>query len=75
MYARDAFRLWVNGEKVGESNSYGSRTLSAKLKPGVNRLLLKVAAGSGHWYASVRVCDKNGARIDTVSVVPVAIEK
>ena len=75
LYARDAFRLWVNGEKVGESNSYGSRTLSAKLKPGVNRLLLKVAAGSGHWYASVRVCDKNGARIDTVSVVPVAIEK
>jgi len=75
LYARDAFRLWVNGEKVGESNSYGSRTMSVKLTAGVNRLLLKIAAGSGHWYTSVRVCDKKGARIDTVSVVPVVVEK
>ena len=44
--ADDGVQVWLNGQKVFEHASFldaGSRTVTVRLKPGINRLLAKVA--------------------------------
>jgi hypothetical protein len=54
-----AFRLWVNGEKVASSDAYhparaDQERISVQLRPGVNRVLLKVCQDEGR---SVSTCE------------------
>jgi hypothetical protein len=65
----DGCELWVNGQKVHENPVH--RTLAvdadkvpATLRPGVNRVLIKVLNGAASWEFCVRLADANGAPLD-----------
>mgnify|MGYP000055981250 CR=1 FL=1 len=66
--ARDAFTAWLNGEKLGEQIGTkglrpGQFRLKAVLKPGVNKLLLKVSQSKGDWGACAQIIGPKGERV------------
>ncbi len=67
--ARDSFTAWLNGEKLGEE--IGTRGLrpgqfryKAALKPGANRLLLKVCQTKGDWGACAQIVGTKNEKVD-----------
>jgi len=63
------YRIWLNGSLVHTRE--GSRAftpdadlLSANLRPGVNRILVKVLHEDGPWQFALRVTDRNGIPLD-----------
>ncbi len=59
-------KLWVNGELVAEDASehpsrFDQRTVAARLQPGDNSLLVKVAHSGGRLGFSIRLCDESDA--------------
>jgi hypothetical protein len=61
----DGFVVWVNGERKGEllaARPYAvdQNTVKARLKQGVNTLLVKVTQGGGQWAAGVRITNPAG---------------
>jgi hypothetical protein len=68
----DGFVVWVNGERKGEllaARPYAvdQNTVKARLKQGVNTILVKVTQGGGQWAA--------GVRITTPAGVPLRLEQ
>ncbi|MBM4037292.1 MAG: ThuA domain-containing protein [Planctomycetes bacterium] len=66
--ARDSFTAWLNGEKLGEE--IGTRGLrlgqfryKAALKPGANKLLLKVSQSKGDWGACAQIIGPKNEKI------------
>ena len=65
----DAFRVWLNGEKIAEAVAEYTRRqacvaersgIAVKLQAGPNRLLIKSANIDHEWWLRVRVTDKDG---------------
>lgn len=65
-------KLWVNGEKVAERAVAGAGPIqvSAPLKQGVNRLLLKACNDADRWTFAVRLIDAQGRRLDPAKPQP-----
>ncbi|MBI5092182.1 MAG: hypothetical protein HZB26_07005 [Candidatus Hydrogenedentes bacterium] len=61
----DGCELWINGEKKFEVNGgrpmiMDGNRVEAVLKPGVNKVLIKVLQGGGTWQYCLRVTDREG---------------
>ena len=61
--SNDGFRLWVNGEFVGDRQVYRSAAVDddlmlVRFRKGTNLVLLKITHDVGHWGAVVRLIDK-----------------
>jgi tetratricopeptide (TPR) repeat protein len=61
----DGFVVWVNGEKEGEllaarPYTVDQNTVKARLKAGVNTVLVKITQGGGQWAAGVRITTSAG---------------
>ncbi|MCX5682244.1 MAG: hypothetical protein NT049_00970, partial [Planctomycetota bacterium] len=65
-------KLWVNGEKAAERAAAGSGPIqvSAHLKQGVNRLLLKACNDADRWTFAARLTDAKGRRLDPAKPQP-----
>jgi hypothetical protein len=66
--ARDSFTAWLNGEKLGEEiGTKGLRAgqfkYKAILKPGANKLLLKVCQTKGDWGACAQIIGPKNEKI------------
>ena len=60
---------WLNGEKVHVNSA--TRPLSPDqdsvdivVKPGVNRILLKISQGGGQWEFTCRITDRRNRPLD-----------
>ena len=74
----DAFRVWLNGEKIAESvgtfahrkpvvaASYGNKI---KLKSGMNRFLVKTTNIGHEWWVRLRLTDGDGRPVEVRGVV------
>ncbi len=66
--ARDSFTAWLNGEKLGEEQGTkglraGQFKYKATLKPGANKLLLKVCQTKGDWGACAQLIGPNNEKV------------
>jgi len=68
----DGFILWHNGAKVAERNAAGEQKLDLKLRPGRNRLLIKVCNNRDWWQFSVRATELDGRRLGSPAPPPPA---
>jgi HEAT repeat protein len=75
----DAFRVWLNGEKITEGvGTFVRRQPSVaesaahkiQLKAGVNRLLVKSANIDHDWWVRLRLTDAKGLPIEVEAVIP-----
>jgi len=69
--ARDSFTAWLNGEKLGEAQGTkglrpGQFRYKAALKPGANKLLLKVCQTKGDWGACAQLVGPKNEKIDFI---------
>ena len=67
--ARDSFAAWLNGEKLGEQIGTkglrpGQFKYKATLKPGANKLLLKVCQTKGEWGACAQIVGPKNEKVD-----------
>ena len=65
----DGCEMWLNGRKVFEAGGARSMVvdgdrIDAALRPGVNRILLKVLQGGGDWQFCVRLAKPDGTPMD-----------
>lgn len=61
----EAFKVWVNGERIGSSKVYGGRALDqvslpCTLRRGWNAILVKVCNQESGWNFSLRLTDGEG---------------
>jgi len=63
----DAFRLWLNGDCIGERTTRGNHKIECQLPKGSSRLLIKVCNLSEWWRFRVRITDAQGQRADAVA--------
>lgn len=75
--SNDGFRLWINGELVGERQVYRGAALDddmmlVRFRKGTNLMLLKITRDVGNWGAIVRLIDKGYKPLGGVSelVIP-----
>lgn len=71
----DGGRVWLNGQKVHESNKTGAMkadefNVSIKLEEGWNRLLFKVSNASGGFGLMMRIADAGKAPIPALEYSP-----
>lgn len=71
----DGVKVWLNGHVVHANNAIrpctpGQDKVAIKLRPGGNRLLLKVTQSGGEWSACCRLTDAGGKPLDGVIVNP-----
>jgi hypothetical protein len=64
----DGFVLWLNGEKLGGKDVSralrpGSDKARAKLKAGVNKVLMKVLQGGGDWSGCLQIVGPKGEKL------------
>lgn len=64
----DGFVLWLNGARLGgvntsRGNNPGSDRFKATLKPGPNRVLIKVLQGGGDWSGCLQLVGPKGEPI------------
>lgn len=69
----DGIRVWLNGEMIHSNMVYRGVTLNedevmATLRPGTNRLLIKVVQGSGGWGVACRLRSPEGFALENVEV-------
>jgi HEAT repeat protein len=62
--------LWVNGTQVLAKRGSREEAVEVPLQKGRNRVLTKVANERDAWTLRARLTDKDGARLDTVRVIP-----
>lgn len=67
--AREHFTAWLNGEKLGEEQGTkglraGQFKYKATLKPGVNRLLVKVSQTKGDWGLCAQLVGPKNEKVD-----------
>ena len=68
----DGNKLWLNGKVVSQNGAGGSAVpgehkVDATLNKGPNALLLKVTQDSGPWEFCLRICNRDGSRLDGVT--------
>ncbi len=68
----DGNKLWINGKVVSQNGAGGSAVpgehkVDATLNKGPNALLLKVTQDSGPWEFCLRICNRDGSRIEGVT--------
>lgn len=59
----ESFRLWLNGQKVGEKLKAEPTRLTVQLKKGRNQLLLKTGNVKDRWRFSIRITDDKGIAV------------
>jgi HEAT repeat protein len=69
----DAFRLWLNAEKITEAiaspaGDAQAKTLGIALKAGANRLMIKTANIKDAWWVRVRLTDEAGLPVRVQAV-------
>jgi len=70
----DTLSIWLNGERVHHNNvdrgiTFDEDKVDARLREGVNSLLLKVCQGGGGWGFVARIVDKNGKPIPALRIL------
>ena len=69
----DAFKVWLNGEKISEkvapylhrkSCIASQENIKIKLKKGKNRILIKSANIEFEWWVRVRITDANNRPVE-----------
>jgi len=65
----DGCEFWVNGQKLhavsgGRGLIVDGDRIEATLRPGVNRVLIKVLQGGADWKYCVRIADRDGKPVD-----------
>ena len=65
----DGFALWLNGQriagkKVNRALKPGSDRIKARLKAGVNQILMKVIQGGGDWSGCLQILDRKGGKVE-----------
>lgn len=73
----DGIKVWLNGQVVHANNvirpcTPGQDKAPAKLKRGLNPLLLKVTQGGGEWAACARLRGPDGKPLSGVLIAPVS---
>ena len=67
--SEDGYEFWLNGEKLHARrglppSNVGEDIIAAMLKPGFNRILVKVLQDTGPWQYRVRVTGRRGEPLD-----------
>ncbi|UCG47935.1 MAG: HEAT repeat domain-containing protein [Phycisphaerales bacterium] len=68
----DGNKLWLNGKVLSQDGAGGSAVpgehkVEAILNEGPNALLLKVTQDSGPWEFCLRICNRDGSRLEGVT--------
>jgi hypothetical protein len=71
----DAVRLWLNGEEVWRINmardaAIDNDIVSVVLRPGLNRVLIKICNDINEWGYYFRVTDARGRGMPDIEFVP-----
>jgi len=64
VFADDAIKIWLNGEKVAERGKRGGFKVDVELERGANPLLVKIANQKDYWAFRIQLTDRAGRPVD-----------